>query len=381
MKSFLRRSSAKSSATTPKMKFTDHSPTTSRLLIILGLTVLAIGVATQLDPVQNTAMAKGAAIAIAVLGLSWLTGLSGQVSIGNSGFMMVGAYAAAIWATHHPVPPSFGGVIGPSYANVLMMLFLATVSGLLAGLIVGIPGTRLRGPYLAGFTIAFAVVLPQFVTTLGFTGGSGGLFTSTLSIPRWFASLFNGSTPNLAANAEWLTDFTLVVAAIAFFFMANLFNSKTGRAMRLVRDNDVAAELVGVNLPRTKTLAFVISAAYGGLSGGLFLLITPNVNGDTFPFTLSVILLTVMVLGGIGTLSGAVIGGMIYAFSGPLISHLNSLTGVDPASNLGINMKGILFGGVLMLTMLLAPRGIAGLVAKLPRRRKKLPRLSSKSPA
>jgi branched-chain amino acid transport system permease protein len=330
-------------------------PTTSRILGIIALTLVAIFMTFALSPAQNALMAAGAAVSIAVLGLSWLTGLSGQISVGNSGFVMVGGYAGALWAEHHTKSP------------VIISLGLATLIGALSGLIIGIPGTRLRGPYLAGFTIAFATVLPQFVSTLSALGGSGAIFVTPLVAPSWFISFVGGQYAQIDGTAQWTTIFVLIVAGIAFFFMGNLMHSKTGRSLRLVRDNDVAAELVGINLPRTRTLAFVISAAYSGLAGGLLILINQSINAQSFPIGFSIILLTVMVLGGIGTLSGAVIAGIIYSFSGILIGHLNSLLHISPASGWYYNMQSILFGLVLIVTMITAPRGLVGLGSTIRR--------------
>ncbi len=328
-------------------------PTLSRLVTIILLTFIGILVSFLLSPAQNALMAEGGAVAIAVLGLSWLTGLSGQISVGNSGFVMVGGYAAAYYAEHNTTSPVF------------VSLIIATVFGALSGLIMGIPGTRLRGPYLAGFTIAFATVLPNFIQSLSWLGGSGGIFVTPLTSPSWFNSLVGGPYAALDGNAQWTTDFVLVVAGIAFFFMANLMRSKTGRAMRLVRDNDVAAELMGVNLPRARTLAFVISASYSGLAGGLYILILQSINPSSFQLPFSISLLTVMVLGGIGTLSGAVIAGVIFAFSGTVVGHLDSWTGINPISGWGQNLQPILFGVILIVTMITAPRGLVGLGAKI----------------
>ncbi len=304
-------------------------------------------------------MAAGATVSIAVLGLSWLTGLSGQISVGNSGFVMVGGYAGALWAEHHTKSP------------VIISLALATVMGAVSGVIMGIPGTRLRGPYLAGFTIAFATVLPSFASTLSVLSGSGAIYVPPLIAPHWFISLVGGPYAQINGTAQWTTDFVLVVAGIAFFFMANMMRSKTGRSMRLVRDNDVAAELVGVNLPRTRTLAFVISAAYSGLAGGLFILINQSINAQSFPLGFSITLLTVMVIGGIGTLSGAVIAGLIFAFSGIVVGHINSILGISTSSGWYYNMQPILFGLILIVTMITAPRGLVGLASKI---RHQLPR-------
>ena len=336
--------------------FPRQETTNSRVVGVAILTLIALLVTIVLPPVANSELAGGAAIAIVVLGLSWLTGWSGQISLGNSGFMAVGAYAAGIWAHHHLTTP------------VIFTLALALVAGGLSGLVVAIPSTRLRGPYLAGMTLAFsAAVTPLAQNFTSVTGGEGGIFLNALVTPSWFAHFFHGQNASINANAQWTADLAVVVAGIMFFFMANLFHSRTGRAMRLVRDNDVAAELMGVNLSRTRTVAFVVSAAYAGVGGALYSLLQESVRPETFPLTLSITLLTLMVLGGMGTLSGAVIGGIIYSFSANLVAHVNSLTGVNPTSNLGANMQGIIFGVLLILAMLFASRGIVGLVTPLRR--------------
>ena len=136
---------------------------------------------------------------------------------------------------------------------------------------------------------------------------------------------------------------------------------------------------MGVNLSRTRSTAFMIAAAYAGLGGALYCLLQASVVPETFPLTLSITLLTFMVLGGIGTLSGAVIGGIIYSFSADLVAHVNSLTGVNPTSNLGANMQGIIFGALLILTMLFVPRGLVSV--KNPAQRLFRPRHQVVDPA
>ena len=330
--------------------------THSRLLGVLFLTLLTLAITFILPPVADSELAGGAAIAIVILGLSWLTGWSGQISLGNSGFMAVGAYAAGIWAHHHATTP------------LVFTFVLAIIIGGISGLIIAIPSTRLHGPYLAGMTLAFsAAVTPLAQNFTSVTGGEGGIFLNSLVTPKWFAHFFSGQNAAINANAQWTADLAVVTAGVAFFFMANLFHSRSGRAMRLVRDNDVAAELMGVNLSRTRTMAFVVSAAFAGLGGALYSLLEATVRPETFPLTLSITLLTLMVLGGIGTLSGAVIGGIIFSFSANLVAHVNSLTGVNPTSNLGANMQGIIFGVLLILTMLFAPRGLVSVATPLRR--------------
>jgi branched-chain amino acid transport system permease protein len=331
-------------------------PTTTRLIATIVLGALAIAITFVLTPLDDSKLAGGAAMSIVILGLSWLIGWSGQVSLGNAGFMAIGAYATAIWANHHTSSP------------IILSLLLSTVLGGVSGLVLALPATRLRGPYLAGMTLAFSfAVAPLAINSRSLTGGSGGLFINFLNSPSWFSGLFSGSDALIKSNAQWPADVAIAVAAVAFFFMANLFHSRTGRAMRLVRDNEVAAELAGVNLQRTRTLAFVISAAYAGLGGSVMTLLSGSVTPQTYGLTLSILLLTLMVLGGIGTLTGAVIGGLIYSYSDNIVSVVNKVAGINPTSTFGANLKGIVFGVLLILTMMLAPRGLVGLGTYLRR--------------
>jgi branched-chain amino acid transport system permease protein len=331
-----------------------HPVATRAALTMLGLDI-AIFITFFLSSSANFNLATGAAMSIVLLGLSFLTGASGQISLGNGAFMGVGAFVMAIWANHHATTP------------IVVTLLIAVVCGALVGLLLGLPATRLRGPYLAGMTLAFAVA---FIFILGsfssWTGGDSGLQLPTeATAPRWLDGLFHAGTSPLTTSTLYLTDIAIVVAGVAFFFMANLFASRTGRAMRLIRDNDVAAELVGISLPRTRVIAFIVSSAYAALGGALFTLINNAASPSTYSFALSVTILSLIVIGGIGTVSGAVIGGIIYAFSTNVISWITSQTGLNPQGNFASQLNGIIFGGLLILTMLFAPFGIAGAVRML----------------
>ena len=323
------------------------------------LTVVALDVALFctyfFSSANNFNLATGAAMSIVLLGLSFLTGASGQISIGNGAFMGVGAFAMAIWANHHATTP------------IVATLLIAVASGAVVGLLLGLPATRLRGPYLAGMTLAFAVAFTAILSLFSsWTGGDSGLQLPTEALPpRWLVSLFHSGTATLTTSTLWLTDITIVVTGVAFFFMANLFASRTGRAMRLIRDNDVAAELVGISLPRSRVIAFVVSSAYAALGGALWTLINNSVSPSTYSFALSVTILSLMVIGGIGTISGALIGGVIYAYSTNVISWITAQTGLNPQGNVASQLNGIIFGGLLILTMLFAPLGIAGAVRLL----------------
>src|SRR5580692_51517 len=331
-----------------------HPVVTRAALTVLGLDV-AIFITFFLGSSANFNLATGAAMSIVLLGLSFLTGASGQISLGNGAFMGVGAFVMAIWANHHATTP------------IVLTLLIAVACGALVGLLLGLPATRLRGPYLAGMTLAFAVAFGFILSTFSsWTGGDSGLQLPTAAVaPRWLDGFFNAGTAPLRTTTLYLTDVAIVVAGVAFFFMANLFASRTGRSMRLIRDNDVAAELVGVSLPRTRVVAFIVSSAYAALGGALLTLIDNAVSPSTYSFALSVTILSLIVIGGIGTISGAVIGGIIYAFSTNVISWITSQTGLNPQGNFASQLNGIIFGGLLIVTMLFAPFGIAGAVRML----------------
>jgi branched-chain amino acid transport system permease protein len=332
-----------------------HHPVVARAALSLLGVVFVLVLSFFLPSASDFNLATGAAMSIVLLGLSFLTGASGQISLGNSAFMGVGAFTMAIWANHHATTPIF------------ITLLISIVAGALIGLLLGLPATRLRGPYLAGMTLAFAVA---FTAILGefssWTGGDSGLqLPSEAKPPHWLISLFHSGASPLTTSTLWLTEITITVAGVAFFFMANLFASRTGRAMRLIRDNDVAAELVGISLPRARVIAFVVSSAYAALGGALWTLIDNSVSPPTYSFALSVTILSLIVIGGIGTISGALIGGVIYAYSTNVISWIVNQTGLNPQGNFASQLNGIIFGGLLILTMLFAPLGIAGAVRLL----------------
>ncbi len=330
-------------------------PVVARAVLTVIVLDVTFFVTFFFDSSTNFNLATGAAMSIVLLGLSFLTGASGQISIGNGAFMGVGAFVMVIWANHHATTPIF------------VTLLISVAAGALVGLLLGLPATRLRGPYLAGMTLAFAVA---FIAITGefssWTGGDSGLQLPTAARPpHWLTGLFHGGTSSLTSSTLWLTDITILVAGVAFFFMANLFASRTGRAMRLVRDNDVAAELVGISLPRARVIAFIVSSAYAALGGALWTLIDNSASPTTYSFALSVTILSLVVIGGIGTISGAIFGGIIYAFSTNFISWVVNQSGLNPQGNFASQLNGIIFGGLLIVTMLFAPLGIAGAIRAL----------------
>lgn len=320
------------------------------LLVMVGAALVGTYYASLLT---NFNVAGGAAMAIVLLGLSFLTGASGQISIGNGAFMGVGAFAAVLWANHHST-------------QIVPCLIASLIAGAVAGLVVGLPATRLRGPYLAGITLAVAFAFSSIALGFSWTGGDFGLnLNNRVSAPRWMVDLFSTSTPVLRPTNMWLDDIAIVTMGVAFFFMSNLFHSRTGRSMRLVRDNDVAAELVGISLPRARVVAFVVSAAYAGLGGGVTALVNGTVNPTNYDLALSITILALLVIGGIGTLWGALIGGLIFAYSSTWTGWIVNATGLNPTGNVATNLKNVVFGALLIIIMFVAPYGIAGTIKSL----------------
>lgn len=278
---------------------------------------------------------------IAIIGLNVLTGYTGQISLGHGAFMAVGGYTTAILMVDHGVK------------DVWTIPIAALVAGVV-GFVVGIPALRLSGLYLALATFAIAVAMPAVIKRFeDFTGGGGGL--NLFGLPELTASL----TPVTVLGREmefndWLYHLCWTLALLMYVLAWLLLRGRTGRAFRAVRDSETAAQSSGVSLARYKTLAFAVSAAYAGVAGSLFAIATTFVNPDMFLITLSIFLLVGVVVGGLGSLTGAVAGAVFVQFL-PIWAQDVSKSPGAPA---------VVYGVVLIATMFLLPVGVAGLVAR-----------------
>ena len=273
--------------------------------------------------------------AVALAGLTVLTGVNGQISLGHGGFMAVGAFALGLLYAH-------------TTWDIVVELAVATGVSALAGIIIGIPATRLRGPYLAGMTLMVALGLPYITNQYNnIFGGDQGLQTAA------------PSGPSDINPEQWLAWVQILAALIVLILLGNLLRSRFGRSFRAVRDDEIAASLAGIHVARTKVIAFTISAACAGLAGALFVLSAGIVNSAEFPLALSIYLLAGIVLGGTGSLMGVWWGAIIIVYLptdwAPSLAnafHANTLV----SANIAI----IVFGLVLVVTMLVAPAGIQG---------------------
>jgi branched-chain amino acid transport system permease protein len=288
---------------------------------------------------------------IALLGLNMLTGYSGQISLGHGAFVGVGAYVTALLSLGRPGleafqldPPSWLP-IGDGMTPIFTIPIAALVTGVL-GLLIGIPALRLGGISLALATLALAVSFPILMKRYSeVTGGGGGL---NLNLPEtpfgWDIS-----------TRHWLYYEAWVTAGILFVGAWLLVRGRIGRAWRAIRDGEVAAISSGVNPALYKTFAFGISAAYAGAAGALFAIEIAYVNPDTFPVALSILLLASAVIGGLGSLAGAIFGALLYQFL-PIYSQeppIGSFEFADQAPS-------VVFGVFLIAVMLLLPGGVIG---------------------
>lgn len=319
-------------------------PTLSRhLLLALGAAVLLLLLSSQIGPYDDYNLTAVALFAVAVAGLNLLTGVNGQLSLGHGALMAVGAYTASLILRGHALP-------------VIIVLLAAVVSTGLIGVVFGYAAARLRGPYLAGATLALAVALPQIATRYkSVFGGEEGLTVAPTAAPDWLGTDF--------PPERWLAWIAIAAAVITMLLLANLLRGSVGRTFKAVRDDEAAAALAGIDVARTQVLAFVISAACAGLAGALFAYWSGLTAPAGFSLSLSLQLLTAIVIGGLGSLTGAVWGSIILVLVPALTGGLASSLGLPSA--VANNLPLAIYGAVLVVAMLVAPYGIQGAIQRL----------------
>jgi branched-chain amino acid transport system permease protein len=282
---------------------------------------------------------------VALLGLDMLTGFTGQISLGHGAFMGIGAYTTTILVVDH------------GWRD----LWTIPVAGLVAGgcgLLFGLPATRFAGPYLALATFAiplsFIGILKRFPH---FTGGNVGK-----NLPQLHAEFGLGINPSV-----WFYVVAWAVALVMLPLAYVVVRGRFGRALRAVRDSEIASTAYGVSTAAIKAAAFGISAFYCGIAGGLFAIGITYVSPDTFPIALSILLLTGIVIGGAGSLYGMVFGAVFVEFiqiswSPALLEQISRIHHIDtraPGSGL------VVYGLILLAVLYVAPAGIAGLARRL----------------
>jgi len=268
---------------------------------------------------------------IVAIGLNLLSGYTNQLSFGHAGFLAIGAYTAAILA------------IRASWLPLPATLLAAGLGTAAVGLALGVPCLRLEGLYLAMATLAFGFVVVEAILNLDWlTRGNDGLHVPPGHLGPW-------------ALATDTARYYLVVVVGALLVAAarNITRTRTGRALLAVRESEIAAQASGVHLAAYKTLAFVVSAFYTGVAGGLFALVVGFLSPDSFDVFLSVDFVAMIIVGGLGSIFGSVVGAAV-------ITTLNdSLAGFQ-------NYRPLIFGAILIASMLFMPGGIASALRRLP---------------
>nr|WP_231922388.1 branched-chain amino acid ABC transporter permease [Micromonospora krabiensis] len=326
------------------------------LAVVTVVALLVLGVSYAVEPFRNFQLATVAAYLCATAGLTVLTGLNGQLSLGHGALMATGAYTVALCQGAF-----YDNGLGGGWLLVIS-LGVAVLAAVAVGAVVGVAAARLRGPYLAGVTLAVAVVVPALTVTFdGVFNGEQGL-----SVPVEPPPLALGPT---FPYERWQLWIAAAGALLALLLLANLVRSRYGREFRAVRDDEVAARLAGIHVARTQVIAFVVSAATAGLGGGLLAVLAQSVSPGAFSLTLSLFLLMAVVIGGLGRLAGAVWGAVLLVALPDLSHAVTEQLTLSPsaAQRLEGNLPLAIFGVTLMVVMIAAPGGVQGALNRLGR--------------
>ncbi|MBP0440222.1 branched-chain amino acid ABC transporter permease [Tianweitania sediminis] len=290
---------------------------------------------------QVTLMVSALIAVIGAVGLNMLTGTTGLISLGQAGFLAVGAYTNAILMMDYGWP-------------VWLSLPAGGLVAALISILVGVPSLRLKGLYLAITTLAFAFIINHIILYAEpLTHGPNGIFVSGAKVL--------GVDLQRGKALYYLTLGTTVLVVLAAL---NIQRSRVGRAWMAIRDHDIAARVMGVDLVRYKLLAFMVSSFIVGIAGGLISLQIRFVNIDVFALILSIEALAIIILGGLGSIAGAVLGALFLSFL-PEVIRLFFETFADSSSNFYTSyvyeIRGIAYGVVIVAFLRLKPEGLIGL--------------------
>lgn len=276
-------------------------------------------------------------LVIGALGLNILTGFTGQISLGHAAFMGVGAYTTAILAARAGLP-------------FWLALPAGGAAACLAGMVVGVPSLRIKGLYLAIATLAAQVIFEwAFSNWTGLTGGIRGI-----NVPP--AKLFEFTFD----TDHRLYFFIQALAALHAWAAANLFRTRIGRALIAIRDRDISAELIGINLFRYKILAFMLSSYYAGIAGGLWVYFTRVVTPENFPLSLSIQYLAMIIVGGLGSIKGTLMGAVFITLVPEVLKALTQAArGFAPeAMSYLYPLRDIVFGAMIVAFLIFEPHGL-----------------------
>ena len=306
------------------------------LLMVIALIAIPYVISGYWLGIVNTILIA----VIGAIGLNILTGFTGQISLGQGGFLAVGAYSSAIFSSRGGIP-------------VVLSIILAVLLTAAIGAFFGLPALRLKGLYLAIATLASQEII-VFVARRWewLTQGQG-----FIAVPRLEIGGFK--IDRVAFEWQWYW-ILLAIAALSAIAARNLFRTGLGRAFMAVRDQDIAAEAIGVNLTRTKVTAFALSSGFVGLAGALTAHYTETVTWERFTLTVSITFLAMILVGGLGSIAGAVYGATFISMLPPLLTEFSdAVKGSVPfiAEQLPA-IKNAAFGLVIIVFLIFEPRGL-----------------------
>ena len=308
------------------------------IIAIVVMTLIGLSLDSFANPYTQFVMLLILTNVVLATSLNLVNGFTGQFSLGHAGFMAVGAYTSAWLATRPELAP---------VPDLIRFLILPVAGGLLAavaGYIVGLPSLRLRGDYLAIVTLGFGEIIRVALLNSEAVGGARGMYGIPSAAP----------VPALGLTAFSAQFFVASVwAVITFVTLWRIVHSAKGRAFLSIREDEIAAESMGINTTQIKVRAFVISAFFAGVGGSLFAHSVKYLNPSTFTFTKSVDIIIMIVLGGMGSFTGSVIAAAIITVLPEMVlRELQQLTGVD--------LRMVIYSLLLILFMILRPSGILG---------------------
>jgi branched-chain amino acid transport system permease protein len=296
---------------------------------------------TGIDDYQARLLVFIAINIILATSLNLINGFTGQFSIGHAGFMAVGAYSSAYFTVNYgKALESAVAFLGPTAASSVVLLVAIAIGAVVAalmGLVVGIPSLRLKGDYLAIVTLGFAEIIRIVILNIDAVGGATGYQVQGY------------------ANFMWVGLFTVITVVV----IHNIVRSDSGRALISIREDELAAEAMGVNTTRYKVSSFVIGSAFAGVAGVLFAHYNKFLSTNDFQFIKSFEIIIMIVIGGMGSITGAILGAIIVTLLPELLRQL-------PDVQLGsttfhfTDLRLVIFALILILTMILRPQGILG---------------------
>lgn len=294
--------------------------------------ILLFWLSSVVDELRVFQGATASVYVVAIASIVLLTGYSGQISLGHGALLAVGAYAAVLSQKHW-------------HLSLIGTFVISILAAAIVGAILGTAAARLKGPYLAGTTLAFAVGLPTLANQFSFLGGEQGLNYEVGSPPKSLGQDFT--------QYKWYFWIAALAALITLWLTLNILKSRYGRQWRAIKSSPISAQLSGINIGRSKVLAFTISSGIAGLAGALLALTLNLVTPSAFPLSLSFAIVTGAVLAGVSNLAGSIVGALVLVVI-PDVAELLA-TQMGGAERISSALPGLITSVLLILTILFGP--------------------------